>query len=341
MTNINSIKEAFNKNRVEAEKETVTPEELAVPINLLGNDKGKKYLTNLVNRVAKSELGKKTLEDAAKAGYSIDLATIPGSFGGCDNNQKIIFLNPSFEEDRLLLTLAHEARHAAQFERKSFPDFEHDTMKSQIMIARAMEADAQRAACVTGWELSQKGDEAPYKHFSNDEPCIAQAFEKAINKNATIEEASTAAFKGWYDNNHIKDLYEDMYIIKQLGGITQQGLDGQMKFNNNYSGKDIVEKMCFTEDGKNYFTDNPEVLEQGKFVDIKPESKNFLEQFMDNRRRMFGLEPDKTLEELPIRGANANIDKRQRLAVNRISAIKAKKTAEAMIISKTASLSCR
>ena len=100
---------------------------------------------------------------------------IPGSFGVCNPEQKTIYLNLSFEEDRLLLSLAHEARHAVQFDRKTIPDFEHDTMKSQIMMARAMEVDAQRVACATGWELKQKGVEAPYKHFSNEDPLIAKA----------------------------------------------------------------------------------------------------------------------------------------------------------------------
>ncbi|MCK5296919.1 MAG: hypothetical protein KAJ75_08515, partial [Alphaproteobacteria bacterium] len=94
-------------------------------------------------------------------------------------------------------------------------------------------------------------------------------------------------------------LHINIFLMKTIL-LLKQGLAGQMNFDNDFSGKDIVEKICLTEDGKTYFTDDVKILEEGKFVDINHETKDFLTRFMEGRRKTFDLAPDKSLNEIPV-----------------------------------------
>ncbi len=281
-------------------------EEAAVPFELLAEPEANKFLVDIINRVAKSPTGKKSLEAAAKAGYAIDILNMPGSMGGCNPQEKVIYLNPVFSDSVLVTALAHESRHADQFDRNIIPDFENDSVKSQIMLTRAMEADAQRIACVTGWELSQQGDDLPYKDFADTERFVVKPFELAISKGADVDTASTEAFKGWYDNNGTKKAYESIYINQQFDGFKSQGIDRAMKFENEISGKEIADRVCFKEDGTSYFKDNPKILENDKFVDIDMATKGYLRRFMMNRETA-----DNAWQELPIRTAGAKPNNQQ------------------------------
>ena len=197
MGNKKSLKNAFDKKLAEAVEKSTVPIKLDVPFKLLGTDEEKHRLAQIVNRIAKSELGKETLETAAKDGYTLDFVQDEGSRGGCDNNKKALSLNPTFSDEVLSGTLAHEARHVGQYLRGAILDWGKDTIKNQIMLTRAKEADAQSIACVTAWELKQKGDESVYQEFSLNNQSIVKPFEKAIKEDGN---AKLEAFKGWYDD---------------------------------------------------------------------------------------------------------------------------------------------
>ncbi|MCK5296189.1 MAG: hypothetical protein KAJ75_04800, partial [Alphaproteobacteria bacterium] len=257
---------------------------------------------------AKSELGKETLEIAAKAGYTVGFVDTLFCFGSCNDIKKTINLNPMFSDDKLVGTLAHEARHAGQFSRgASTSAVGNISVKSQIMLDRAMEADAQRTACIATWELKQKGDENAYKEFALKYPLITNSFEKAVKKG---ENADTAVFKGWYDDDKMKSIYEDTYRYQ-----VEYEMDDDTMFRKEYTSKEIVADICFTKDGKGYFTDSHKILEQGKFLDVEQETMDFLQKFMKERKERDGFTPDKSIDELPIRSDASIADTQKNTAV--------------------------
>ncbi|MCK5295864.1 MAG: hypothetical protein KAJ75_03135, partial [Alphaproteobacteria bacterium] len=70
MFGVKSLKKIFDKKPSEVVEKLTSSIELDVPFKLLGTNEEKRRLAEIVNRVAKSELGKETLETAAKAGYT-------------------------------------------------------------------------------------------------------------------------------------------------------------------------------------------------------------------------------------------------------------------------------
>lgn len=272
--------------------------EQVASISLVGTEEEKQRLTNIANRMAKSELGWETLNIAAKSDYSIEFNKSDGS-GFANHETKTISINPNLSDDMLVMVLAHEARHAGQFIRDpSLSKAGKTSIKTMIMIDRATEADAERTACVVGRELKEKGDDAPYYDLCFSSPLIVMSFEKAIAEGSN---ADMAAFKGWYDNESLKATYEKAYIVERLSSFQTKCIDDKMKFNKARTSKEIVDKVCFIKGGKGYFTDDPKILENPKFLDVEQKTMDFIKKFMATRKIVYGFEPDKNLNEIPVR----------------------------------------
>ena len=307
MASKESIATAFYKDN--SEKDVSASAELAVPIKLLGTTEEKKRLTEIVNKASESKLGKETLEFAAKNGFTLDFTSILGVSGVCDGNKKTLSIDPFGHNNNLACILVHESRHACQIIREPWLSNrdKNSTIKTQVMMLRAMEADAQRTACIATWELKQKGDENAYKEFALKYPLITNSFEKAVKKG---ENADTAVFKGWYDDDKMKSIYEDTYRYQ-----VEYEMDDDTMFRKEYTSKEIVADICFTKDGKGYFTDSHKILEQGKFLDVEQETMDFLQKFMKERKERDGFTPDKSIDELPIRSDASIADTQKNTAV--------------------------
>lgn len=268
-----------------------------IPIKLLGTEEEKKRLANLINRVAKSKLGKETLTIAAEAGYTLDIGlNVPEASGFCDDKKKALSISSNFSDDMLIIALVHEARHACQYARGAGVNAEHDSVKSQIIITRAMEADAERAACVACFEMKQYGDTKAYYAFSRVTKHIIRPFEEALRNG---ENADAAAFKGWYSDKRLKSIYENVEIVEPLQEAQKNGKDKEMMFDKNHSCQEIADKICFTENGKNYLGNDVDFLEENGFADIGNDTKELLQKFMLKREKKSDLVPDKSINELP------------------------------------------
>ncbi len=341
--------------------EKTAVEKLAVPIELIGDDENKEYLARIVNRAAKSELGKKTLEIAAEAGFTLDSAPVKLTAGICMPDTKYIGISSLLSEDLLVSALIHEARHAGQFARVTGDNVTRDNVKTQIMFIRAEEADAQAVACASAWEMKQEGDEKAFETFKKNNPEIAKPFEEAIEKGADISTATTEAFKGWYDNGPVKYQYEKHALVSRLTDITSRmQRSGELKYDRDLKGKDITDKLCFAKEGESYFKGDPEVLREGKFIDIELSTKNGLKRIMGFREKSSGLKPDASYESLPIRDNEytdlyknksfkqkssssdrpvvVDTDKRQDEAKKRIEAAKERSAKRAALAAKKASM---
>ena len=235
-----------------------------------------------------------------------------------------------------VITLTHECTHVFQYKNGAM-DFENrespreTDIKSEIMQSRAAEAGAQAAACEIAWEIFDNGEIGPYRAFNKSNKEIAEAYASATyEENATTNgTAKTAAFLAWYDNNPIKFSYESSYQIAVMEEHKQTNTDKFDTYSKKVSGAETTSTMCLDIDGKNYFTEDPSVLESGKYVDIADETKQSLTELLNHRESKHGLKPDASVEELPSRGlANtsgtqvvnqANLEQRRALANARIS----------------------
>ena len=86
------------------------------PIALLGEGHDLAKLHKLLSRLAKSEAGAEDLRFIAQAGYSLGYIHQEGLSGGCQPLEHLITLSPHSDDDKNLAVLAHEIRHARQFE---------------------------------------------------------------------------------------------------------------------------------------------------------------------------------------------------------------------------------
>ncbi len=194
---------------------------LIVPIDISKcNPSEKLRMTDIVNRLAKSEMGKHTLEAAAKAGYQFSFERMFDASGYANLDNKVIVLNSVNSDNSLITTLCHECRHAEQMDRytnKGIRDDELD-IPSNILLFRAMEADAQACAFFAAQELSRCGDSAPKMSFSFSAPKISNAGKKALKQTGgqLNHEVLTKAFQAWYDQKNIKGIYEEAYIVSPM-----------------------------------------------------------------------------------------------------------------------------
>ena len=120
----------------------------AVDVDLsLCKEDEKPRMIALINRLAKSPSGLETLQIAKEGCFTFSF--FDGSTrccGACDEAGKWIKLNPAKSDSKLVGTLCHEARHAGQFVRGAHEAFGVQDVRSELILFRAMEADAQTYA---------------------------------------------------------------------------------------------------------------------------------------------------------------------------------------------------
>lgn len=107
--------------------------------------------------------------------------------------------------------LAHELRHAWQFERGICPR-KSLTLDKTIRLRRIEEADAYSMEAQVAWELTDaKIVPDAWKIFRKKNKDLANAFEQETRKNPAAPqtgEAAGAVFRAWFDNRTIMNNYD-------------------------------------------------------------------------------------------------------------------------------------
>lgn len=306
LNNKKSLQKTFEASPIELEYDPKA--KLAVDIDIsLCTEEERPRMISIVNRLARSEAGKETLEIAAKAGYKfgfLDAAT--NCFGCCFGGMNCIGLGPMASDDKLVSTLCHEARHAGQGVRMEFiPDRDQLNVASIIRASRAKEADAQAYAVKACKELEMQGDIGPLATFAKFYPPIYAAYEKALaEQNGVMNDKVVAGtFKGWYDQTGTKQNYEEGYIIDPMHDAIEQFNKGSTKdtytFEYNVTSSQVVQAVGWTKNG-NYLSDeDPNFLDQEHYLSIGERTKKDAQAFFDIREEKMGIEKDKSVASMP------------------------------------------
>ena len=277
--------------------EACIAEEPAVDIVIRGNAASKAKMTNVINEMCKSNAGYAILEAAADMCYELKFdkqAAKEGLYGYADPCEECCVLSPKNTLAQNIVTLAHELRHAYQFTYEKLDDLgytESDT-RTMLLKNRTMEADAESYGCLVAWELKEQGNDLCWQDFSKDFPEIAQPFEKTLAETGDVNQARTAAFKGWYDNAERRDSY-DRSVVASIEDVAPEVFKKKLK---SVGAAKFVNAYCSDPDtGDNYFTEDPKMLETGKYTALYEDMKDRITAHHQKRDALPGRVPDKTI----------------------------------------------
>lgn len=281
---------------------------LAIDVDIsLCTEEERPRMISIVNRLAKSEAGKETLEIAAKAGYKLGfLDATTNCFGCCFGGINCIGLGPMASDDKLVSTLCHEARHAGQGVRMdNIPDRDQLNVASIIRASRAKEADAQAYAVKACKELEMQGDKGPLATFAKFYPPIYAAYEKALaEQNGVMNDKVVAGvFKGWYDQTGTKQSYEEGYIIDPMHDALEMYAKGTTAgtytFKKNVTSEQVVEKIGWTKNGNYLAGEDPKFLDQEHYLSIGERTKKDAQDFFKIREEKKHIKADKSVDSMP------------------------------------------
>lgn len=270
-------------------------EEPLIPFNYEGSPQEKRRLISMVNKIAShSETGKAVLQKAAECGYSLSFGMQHGSYGFTDADKKKLVLNPCFKDGALLNTLVHESRHAGQFANGIETEFGKMTLRSELMVFRAIEADACAVAAVAMLEAKQNKISVKGALRTGASGTVQNLF----LKNADTKTVLQAAFNDWYDDIHIKQSYEDSYIIQPMREAVKEKKEKKMPYDKVVTSAQVIDRICATPEGC-YFV-NKDALNNLRYLDISPATKAVADRFFEIREMRTGAKPDKSYADLPI-----------------------------------------
>ena len=296
---------------------TYKDEKPEIQMNFIGSKTEQKRLTHLVNTIARhSPTGRKVLEDAAKAGYSVDFELLADSCGCCNKENKRISLNPCMNDAKLTTTFTHESRHAQQDMRGINAYFCSYDVATELRLRRAKEADAQAVALQTALEIrAATHDGSAFKAFKEAYPPIVaniplhsadRPIEKVVadrNMNMSI------AFQGWFDQQDLVSAYEHGYLKAHLESVDgkdeteQLHIFAQRPFLGHMTSAQIVEKVCETENGDCYLKNDLYILDNPKMCGIAYETKEAADRFFLRRLKLTDQMEDYSYQQLPSRGS--------------------------------------
>lgn len=291
------MEKAFQKMSAQPQALPESKEPLALPVRLKGSAKEKRQLTYIINEMCKSDAGMSVIETALDNDYTFLFdKSIGGVYGYADSSEEVCALNPNYPAADLITTIAHELRHVQQFETEIYEECDPygASVKSNLMLTRAMEADAEAYGCLVSWELNEQGSPDAWNTFKADFPEVAKPFEDALNENGDIDEARTAAFMGWFDNLSRRDSYDAGYVETMKHVKTDNSLK-------NFKPERFIDEICQA-GGDAYFTQDYAVIGSDKCVSIGPETKKALKEIFDKRADE-GKKPETTLDKLPVAAA--------------------------------------
>ena len=257
-------------------------------INCIGENKNR--MISIMNRLTKSELGREALQTAAEKGFSFEFSNAYSACGFTDPGKKRVVLHSDFSDDKLVGTLCHECRHAGQFSRapKEMLYRTDWDIQTTLRHTRAMEADAQAYAVAACEQLARQGDTGPKKEFSKNYPEITKGFEESLKKNGNEvnNNVLTDAFKAWYDQPKLKEVYEKQYLVKRMtddAGYMMFGLKPSMTFSVSIPAEQTISSITVSKNG-NYFQDDPAILNGGKYMDVSESTMRKISGYFNVRK---------------------------------------------------------
>lgn len=281
-------------------------EEPLVKFDLIGDSQEQKNrLSYIVNTVAKgSPFGKKILQEACDAGYTLEMEHMFGALGACEPENKRILLNPSMPNEDLISTLVHEARHAQQDIRAPWKtERGNSEFSTELKLYRAAEADAQAAAVAACYEIKKNtGNNAPYSASADRDALIVSGFAAKADSSGKVTPAMLrAAFNGWFEDQPIIEEYERSYLVEEMDAIVKSGNFSKMPGGQKISSRQIVETYCTDADGNCYWSTDPDVMEERDKLSVGSKTRKSAEKFYQARFEKTGREPDQTYEDLKVR----------------------------------------
>lgn len=286
---------------MEACHSSETDQPTLFPIALNGSEEEQAHLKHIVNEMCRTPSGKKIIEATAKAGYRLlfDQDTIANDQYGYTNcEEKVCALNPENTIEESIVTMAHEMRHATQFEHPITDEiniFTYDT-KSNLHFERIKEADAESYGCMVAWELKEIGRPQAWNDFCESAPEVAIPFERAVEEGRDESDARTQAFLGWYENRECVGDYDASHI-EELESYPTNVLNKKLK---SASAQKIINALCKDDQGNTYFTAEAHLLESGKYAAVDAETKKRFEAYFEERSQVKSCIPDMSLSQIGI-----------------------------------------
>ncbi|MBR1777075.1 MAG: hypothetical protein IJ752_00615 [Alphaproteobacteria bacterium] len=251
-------------------------------------------LTDLINDVAASPTGKALLEKAAALGYTLSTDSIDG-MGHCHAKDKRIVLSNRCSYDKLVSSLAHEARHAEQISKGAEPYYTPNvSLKDQLVEKRLMEADAVATSLMVCQELKEQGNKAPMEaaqlHYEKE---IA-AFEKGLE--TSPKEALTQAALAWYENKNRLFKHECRVVAAPVSiGANFENTTGQYK---KLTAEDCLDRFCSFKD-EPYFTKSADELKTPERAGISERLKYWLD-VNANLCKNEGVSQESSIASIPV-----------------------------------------
>lgn len=247
------ITSAFEKKeRQESVQQTV----VSYPYLVCENEEERCRLEQVLEQLRQSETGKKLIEDALEHKTVIRLDAGMRAYGSYDEVSNNLKINANSDFDRQVGTMAHELRHAQQFQKGILMDAYLDTPKSYIQNQAAIEADASATSAAVCFELALKGNDKPLEALRSKDAHIVNPFQNAaVQGGLSNGEAYKAAFKGWFTNYSVRDCYDSLYVrmVQQRDrNCTRE--EEEKSFERVVPVNDIVQKVC-TCNGKPYLSE--------------------------------------------------------------------------------------
>ncbi len=271
-------------------------------------DAGRNRFAHLINMIAEhSPTGRAVLEDAAEAGYKLQMQAMSGTQGFVCDELKTIFLSTCYDDNVLVETLAHECRHVQQH-MKGMPESLHEfVVRDAVKVNRAIEADAEAVGASVCYEIMENGgNDAPLKALEQKAPKIVGGMMAAVRsgEKTASPEMMQGAFDGWFKNKAIMDIYEKSMIFNDcLGNSLRDYSDSKRTdfFKREMSSAKIVNMICHDVTGKCYWADKPDVLEEPARLQVAEATVAFAETVNKDRAES-GLNVDTSYKGLYVYG---------------------------------------
>ena len=290
-----SIISAFEKKEPQSSDQQAT---ISYPYLVCENEAERCRLEQVLDQLRQSETGKKLIEDALEHKTAIRLDAGMRAYGSYDEVSNNLKINANSDFDRQVGTMAHELRHAQQFQTGILMDAYLVTPKSYIHNQAAIEADASATSAAVCFELALKGNDKPLEALRSKDAHIVNPFQNAAVQGGLLNgEAYKAAFKGWFTNYSIRDSYDSLYVrmVQQRDrNCTREEED--KRFERVVPVNDIVQKVCSC-NGKPYLSEK-ETTEFFSTPDANTVSFEPFNAIYRNGLRKYHFDWSKPIEEM-------------------------------------------
>jgi hypothetical protein len=257
------------------------------------DEKLKNDFVKFATKIYKTPTGKQSLEAVAKSGYKVNFLEGIDGAGHVNHGKKELNLNHEIDDLSIALTIAHEGRHILQAQNQG-GDLNCKTLnaKSYLVNTRIHEADAYATETQLCWELKKQGDNKSWEQYKKTWSDRTMHYEKfAKSGEAGERKARELCFLEYY-----RDDYRKMYDFNEAQVLCYKARGEDCKMVE-LSAKKMVKDICNDENGKSYFSLNPEILEKGYMMGVDKNARQVLD--LSNKVVGSNLPNDASMEKIP------------------------------------------